>query len=276
MATDGRSALERRMGSAAKRRESGVRSIVCIKRVPDSATRIRIGPHGRSIDPEGVKYVMNPYDEFALEEALRLREAAGEGAVTAITLGPEEAKETLRSALAMGADEAVLLDADASLAATADGLSVARALADELRAREFDLLLFGKQAIDDDGSQVPVLVAELLGLPCATVVVGLGVSGGRAVARREVEGGHETVEFALPGVVSAQKGLNEPRYPSLKGIMAAKRKPLEEKKVTLEAPALELLALEEPPPAPGGEIVGEGPDAVPELVRRLREEAKAL
>lgn len=260
----------------ANRRMAGVRSIVCVKRVPDSATRIRIGADGQRIDPEGVKYVLNPYDEFALEEALRLREAAGEGAVVAVTVGTDMAAETLRSCLAMGADEALLLRAELSPEAAIDGLTVARILADELRDREFDLLLFGKQAIDDDNAQVPVLVAELLELPCATVVVELEISDGRAVATREVEGGHETVEFDLPGVVSAQKGLNEPRYPSLKGIMAAKRKPLEERDVTPPATALELLGLEEPPPPKAGQIVGEGPEAVPELVRRLREEAKVL
>lgn len=247
-------------------------SIVCLKRVPDSATRIRIALDGRRIDPEGVKYVLNPYDEFALEEAIRRKEAAGSGTVTAIALGPEESREVLRSALAMGADEAVLLKAEESL----DGLSVSRALAEEIRGREFDLLFFGKQAIDDDNMQVPAMVAEMLELPCVTVVVELEIQGGRGVAKREVEGGHEAVEFSLPAAIAAQKGLNEPRYPSLKGIMAAKRKPLEEKEVELSPAKLELLSLEEPPPPKAGEIVGEGPEAVPELVRRLREEAGVL
>jgi len=249
-----------------------VKSIVCIKRVPDSEARLRISPDGKSIDPSGVKYILNPYDEFALEEALALKERAGEGSVTAIALGPDDARETLRSALAMGADEGVLLRADASL----DGLPVARALADEIASREYDLVLFGKQSIDDDNMQVPAMVAEMLGLPCATVVVELEIADGVARARREIEGGHEVVEFDLPGVIAAQKGLNEPRYPSLKGIMAAKRKPLEEKDIAMTDPALELLELRPPPPRPEPQIVGEGPDAVPELVRRLREEAKVL
>ncbi len=247
-------------------------TIVCIKRVPDSASRVRIAPDGKSLDPGGVKFVLNPYDEFALEEAIRLKESAGEGTVTALTLGPAEAAETLRTALAMGADEAVLLESDGSH----DGLAVARALADEVGGRGFDLLLFGKQAIDDDNMQVPQMVAELLELPCVTVVVELEIDGARAVAHREVEGGHEVVEFPLPAVVAAQKGLNEPRYPNLKGIMAAKRKPLEQKQVALAPPKLELVSLEEPPAAQAGQIVGEGPDAVPELVRKLREEAKVL
>jgi electron transfer flavoprotein beta subunit len=246
--------------------------IVCIKRVPDTEARVRIASDGVSLDPAGVKYVLNPYDEFALEEAIRLREEAGEGTVTALCLGPKEAAEQLRTALAMGADDAVHLVAEPSH----DGLVTARALAAEIEDREYDLLLFGKQAVDDDNMQVPAMVAEILGLPCATVVVELEVSGSHVTARREVEGGHESVEFELPGVVAAQKGLNEPRYPSLKGIMAAKRKPLEEKEVVPGESTLELVSLSEPPPAEAGEIVGQGAEAVPELVRKLREEAKVL
>jgi len=249
-----------------------LRSIVCIKRVPDSEARLRVAADGLSIDSSGVKFSMNPYDEFALEEALRLKEQVGEGSVTAVTVGPDDSRETLRSALAMGADEGVLLRS----AGSHDGLAVARALADEIATREYDLVLFGKQAIDDDGMQVPAMVAQLLNLPCATVVVDLQIDAGVATAKREIEGGHEIVEFDLPGVVAAQKGLNEPRYPSLKGIMAAKRKPLEEKDITMVEPKIELLALTPPPARPEPQIVGEGADAVPELVRRLREEAKVL
>ena len=246
-----------------------MKSIVCIKRVPDSETRIRIGADGTAIDPAGVKFVMNPYDEFALEEALRLKEASGDGSVTVISVGPEEAKETLRTALATGADEAVLLRTEGST----DGLAVARALVQEIGSREYDLLFFGKQAIDDDNMQVPAMVAELLELPCATVVVELKVDGGKAVARREVEGGHEVVEFDLPAVIGAQKGLNEPRYPSLKGIMAAKKKPLEVKEIDLPDSKLRIRELREPAARTEGEIVGEGAEAVPELVRRLRDKA---
>ncbi|MFW6191866.1 MAG: electron transfer flavoprotein subunit beta/FixA family protein [Gemmatimonadota bacterium] len=246
--------------------------IVCVKRVPDSETRVRIADDGRSIDPSGVKYVLNPYDEFALEAALELREAAGGGAVTVLTLGGPDARETLRTALAMGADEAVLLEGEPP----ADGLVTARALADEIGGRDPDLVLFGKQAIDDDNMQVPAMVAELLGFPCATVVVDLEVDDGRLRASREVEGGHEPVECDLPAVVSAQKGLNEPRYASLKGIMAAKKKPLETKPAEPAEPGLEVRSMREPPEREAGEILGEGPEAVPELVRRLHEEAKVL
>ncbi len=246
-----------------------MKSIDCIKRVPDSEARIRIAGDGRSIDPSGVKYLMNPYDEFALEEAIRLKEAAGEGSVTVVSVGPEASKETLRTALSMGADEAVLLQC----AGSPDGLAIARALVAEIGGRERDLVLFGKQAIDDDNMQVPAMVAELLHLPCATVVVELEIADRHAVARREVEGGHEVIEFDLPAVVSAQKGMNEPRYPSLKGIMAAKKKPLEVKEVERPESKVEILSLEEPPARESGDVVGEGAEAVPELVRRLRERA---
>lgn len=249
-----------------------MKSIVCIKRVPDSETRVTIGRDGRSLDPSGVKFVMNPYDEFALEEALARKEKAGEGHVTVVTLGSADSVETLRSALAMGADEALLLRAEAP----ADGLVVARALAEAIKDREFDLLLFGKQAIDNDNMQVPAMVAELLELPCATVVTELEINGRHVTAHREVEGGHEVVEFDLPGVIAAQKGLNKPRHPSVKGIMMAKKKPLEQRDVELATSGLEVLELVQPPPRPQPEIVGEGPDAVPELVRRLREEARVL
>jgi electron transfer flavoprotein beta subunit len=150
---------------------------------------------------------------------------------------------------------------------------IARALAEEIGGREYDLILFGKQAIDDDNMQVPAMVAELMGLPCASVVVELQIEGRHVVAHREIEGGHEIVEFDLPAVVGAQKGLNEPRYPSLKGIMAAKKKPLEVKEIDLAEPKVRIVALQEPPPRAGGEIVGQGPEAVPELVRRLRDRA---
>jgi len=252
--------------------DSLVNSIVCIKRVPDSETRVRIAADGKGIDRSGVKFDMNEYDKYAIEEAIRRKEEAGQGTVTVITVGGDDAKETLRQALAMGADEAVLLRAETSL----DGLPVAIALSDEIGEREFDLLLFGKQAIDDDGMQVPAMVAELLGLPAATVVVSLQIDGRRVKARREVEGGHEILEFDLPGVVAAQKGLNEPRYPSLKGIMAAKKKPLVEKDIKLVDGGLELIELSGPPARPEPQILGEGIEPVAELVRRLREEVKVL
>src|SRR6266581_3865872 len=240
---------------------------VCIKRVPDSETRVKIGSDGKRIDEAGVKFVLNPYDEFAVEEGLR------RGEVTVLSLGPSGAQETIRTALAMGADRGVLLQTDAI---PADGFVTAQALAAELKAGGWDLILFGKMAIDDYDQQVGPMVAELLGLPCVTAVAHLEIEGGKGVAEREIEGGVEVVAFPLPAVLTADKGLNEPRYPALKGIMAAKKKPLEVKPVALGGGGFEILGLTPPAERKEGKIVGEGAAAVPELVRLLREEAKVL
>ena len=250
---------------------------VCIKRVPDSETRVKITADGTKLDEAGVKFVLNPYDEFAVEEALQRKEKAGTGEVAIFCLGPAAAQETIRTALAMGAERGVLLQSDAI---PADGFVTAQALAAELKAGTWDLILFGKMAIDDYNQQVGPMVAELLGLPCVTAVAHLEIdhTTGRGVAEREIEGGIEVVEFPLPAVLTADKGLNEPRYPALKGIMAAKKKPLEVKPVQLGAGGggIEIVALTPPPQRKDGKIVGEGAGAVPELVRLLREEAKVL
>ena len=246
---------------------------VCIKRVPDSETRVKIAPDGKSIDEAGVKYVLNPYDEYAVEEALRRKEQAGSGEIVVIALGPAAAQETIRTALAMGADRGVLLQAEGT---HPDGLETAKALATELKDAGCDLILFGKMAIDDYNHQVGPMIAELLDLPCVTTVAHLEIEGRKGTAEREIEGGVEVVEFPLPAVLTTDKGLNEPRYPALKGIMAAKKKPLDVKPISPGPGALEIIALTLPPERQAGKIVGEGSAAVPELVRLLREEAKVL
>jgi len=242
---------------------------VCIKRVPDSETRVKIAADGKSLDEAGVKFVMNPYDEFAVEEGLR------RGEVTVLSLGPAAAQETIRTALAMGADRGILLQTDKI---PADSFETARIIAAELKTASWDLIFFGRMAIDDYSHQVGPLVAELLGLPCVTAVSHLDIDGTTGVAEREIEGGIEVVEFPLPAVLTVDKGLNEPRYPALKGIMAAKKKPLEVKPVPPGGGpgSLEVIALTPPPDRKEGKIVGEGAAAVGELVRLLREEAKVL
>jgi len=245
---------------------------VCIKRTPDTETRIRIADDERSIDPSGVKYIVSPYDEFAVEGALRTKEAAGEGEVTVLTLGDGAAQEQLRSALAMGADRAVLLEGEITM----DGLATARALVAELEDHGADLFLFGVKAADDDQQQVGPMVATLMGLPCVTAVADFEVSDGSVVCRREVEGGTDVLEASLPAVVTVTKGEFEPRYASLKGIMAAKRKPLETRSATQVPTSMTVESLTYPPERPEGKIVGEGADAAPELVRLLREEARVL
>jgi electron transfer flavoprotein beta subunit len=250
-----------------------VKIAVCIKRVPDTESRIRVAGDGVSIDEAGVKFILNPYDEYAVEEALQRRDKAGSGEVVIVTLGADAAQETIRSALAMGADRGILLTAPAI---PADGLATARALATELKGGGYDLILFGKMAVDDYNHQVGPMVAELLGLPCASAVVRLQIDGGRAVAEREVEGGVEVVECALPAVFTADKGLNTPRYPALKGIMAAKKKPIEVKPASLGAVRARVKALGSPPERKEGRLVGEGAGAVGELVRLLRQEARVI
>lgn len=246
--------------------------IVCVKRVPDTETRIRIDGSGDGIDPSGVKFIISPYDEFAVEAGLRAKEAAGEGNVRLVSFGDAAAQETLRSGLAMGADSATLLTG----APTMDGLATAKVLAAELEGADAPLVLFGIKAADDDQQQVGPMVATLLGRPCVTAVGSFELHDGSATCHREVEGGSEVVEVTLPAVLTITKGAFEPRYASLKGIMAAKRKPLEQKAAQIPASRVTVEALEPPPARPEGRIVGEGPDAAAELVRLLREEAKVL
>jgi electron transfer flavoprotein beta subunit len=247
-----------------------------MKHVPDSEALIKVKPDGSGYVKEGVKFVMNPYDEFGVEEALKKKEAAGAGEVTIVSLGPERSVEAIRTALAMGADKGVLLKIGED--EYTDALGVAKALAAELKGGDYKLIFCGKQAIDDDMAQVGPMVAELLDLPCVTVVTKVEVSGDKAVLTREIEGGKEIVEVKLPAVVACQKGLNEPRYASLPGIMKAKKKPLDIKDAKLEAANSEITKWEAPPQRPPGRII-EGDDAAAKakaLVKALREEAKVI
>jgi electron transfer flavoprotein beta subunit len=244
---------------------------VCINHVPDTAAKINIASDGKSIDKTGVPFVVNPYDEFAIEECLRIKEKQT-GEVIAVSLGNDSHKESLRKALAMGVDKAVLLKDDS----VRDSSSVARALADYLAGISPDVIFFGKQSVDSDDAAVGVMVAEMLGLPSVSVVVKLEISDGKAIAEREIEGGKEKIQTSLPAVFSAQKGLNEPRYPALKGIMAAKSKPIEE---ITPAPAqikAEVVKMQKPPSKNPGKIVGTDVNAVSELVRLLHDEAKVI
>jgi len=244
---------------------------VCINHVPDTAARILVAGDGKSIDKTGVTYVVNPYDEFAIEEGLRLKEKNG-GEVIAISLGGDAHKETLRKAYAMGVDKAVLLKDETPR----DSFSVAQALAEYVKELQADVIFFGKQSVDGDDAAVGAMVAEFLQLPSVSAIVKLEIANGKATAEREIEGGRETVETSLPAVFTAQKGLNEPRYPSLKGIMQAKSKPIEEKVPTPAQRKVEIAALRKPTSKNAGKIVGTDVSAVPELVRLLHEEAKVI
>lgn len=244
---------------------------VCVSHVPDTATKIKINASGRSIDPTGVTFVVNPYDEYAIEEAIRTKEKFG-GEIYAISVGSEANKETIRKALAMGADNGILLKDDNER----DSYSVAKALSDEIKTLGCELVFLGKQSVDFDNSITGQLTAEMLGYSCITIVVDLKIDNQKVIAEREIEGGREIVESELPIVITTQKGLNEPRYASLKGIMAAKKKIIEEKPASPSENVSEIIKMYNPPAKNPGKVLGTDSSAVPELVRLLREEAKVI
>jgi electron transfer flavoprotein beta subunit len=260
-------------------------SIVCLKEVPDTETRIEVRD-GKIVE-EGIQYVMNPYDEFALEEALKWQEQFG-GKVTLVSLGPDRARESILKGLAMGADEVYHLSDDAFLGG--DAYATAKALAAAIeKVGAYDVVFCGKQAVDQDNASVGIMLAELLDLPHVSVVSKLEIAegGNCATAERDIEGGREVVETSLPAVITAQKGLNEPRYPSFRGIRQARSKPftqwtvfdvgLDPGEVGLAGAKLEVVQVTPPPERPPGRIIGGEPaEAAKEVVRLLREEAKVI
>jgi electron transfer flavoprotein beta subunit len=247
-----------------------VRIAVCIKRVPEMDVKFRVAPSGVAIDESGLKFDMGDFDGYALEVGLQLAERDG-GEVTVVSLGPASVQETLRKALSMGASRAIHLEAER---VPFDNFAVAEALARELAG--YDLVLFGKMAGDTASGSVGLMVAELLGIPMVHACSRLEVSNGWLTARREIEGGAEIVRLQLPGAASIDEGIARLRYPSLKGIMAAKKKSLEVRPAALGEERLMVVRMELPPERQGGRIVGTGVAAVPELVRLLQTEAKVL
>ncbi|MCX7880500.1 MAG: electron transfer flavoprotein subunit beta/FixA family protein [Ignavibacteria bacterium] len=245
--------------------------LVGISRVPDTATRILVGKDGKSIDEQGVKFIINPYDEFALEEGLRIKEKFG-GEVVTITVGPEPSKEIIRTALAMGADRAVLVKTNSSF----DSFFTAKNIA--IYAKEFnpDIILFGKQSVDYDSLAVPAMVSELLNFPLITIVSKLTIDGSKVVAERDVVGGREVVETTLPCVISAQKGLNEPRYPKLPDILKAKNKPIDERSPQETSPMYEIINMEIPHRARKNIILSDSDEDIAEIARLLHEDAKII
>src|SRR4051812_33531924 len=216
---------------------------------------------------------MDDFASYAVEVALQMKEKAGSGEVVVLALGPDNVQETLRKAMSLGADRAIQLKADA---VPFDGLAVAKALAAELKSGGFDLVLFGKHAFDTSAGVVGTATAELLDLPCVTAASKLEIANGKGSARRELEGAAEMVEFALPAVITIDEGIARPRYPSLKGIMAAKKKPFESKPAQLGTVRVAVKGMALPPDRPPGRIIGEGTAAVAELVKLLQTEAKVL
>jgi electron transfer flavoprotein beta subunit len=250
-----------------------VKIAVCIKRTPDSESRFKIAASSTAIDEAGLKFDIDDFASYAVEVALQINEKQGPGETVVYAVGPDVVQETLRKAMSMGAERGVQLKTDS---VPHDGLAVAKALAAELKSGGYDLILFGKHAFDTSSGIVGTAVAELLDVACVTAATKLDIANGRGTARRELEGAAETVEFALPAVVTIDEGIARPRYPSLKGIMAAKKKPLETKPAQLGDVRVTVKSMQLPPERPAGRIIGEGADAVPELVRLLQTEAKVL
>lgn len=256
---------------------------VLVKQVPDTAAQIQIKPDQSGIVPEGIKYVLSPYDEFGVEEALRLKEKLGEGEVAALTVGPERAIEMLRNCMAMGVDQAVRIwNTEIE---KIDAFGTAILLSKKLESMKPDLIWCGRQAVDDDMGVVGGVVAEKLQMPFVSLVNKFELLEDKKTVRvtRQSEGGEEVIEVALPCVLSAQKGLNDPRYPSLAGMMKAKKKEIEEVDALTLIPDImqsvksEMVRLEPPPPRPPGRMLkGTPEEMVKELVRALREEAKVI
>ncbi len=255
-----------------------MRIFVCVKPAPDTAAKIKVSPGAKEID-KGVKYGLGPYDLRAVSRALALREAAG-GEVVAVCAGnpnkgENEARKGIKEALALGVDRGVLIPD--TQPENRDPLAVAKALAAAIQAEgAFDLVFFGRQAVDDQALSVGPMVATVLGVPCVTDAVGIEVQDGKALVKRAAEGRVQTIEVTLPAVITGQRDLGEEKYPKLKEILAANKKPIAEFAFSWPAPAYEVVALAPPPEPVAGKIVGNGPDVVPELLRLLQEEAKVL
>lgn len=262
--------------------------VVLVKSVPDTESKIKIAGDGLSIDPAGVKFVMNPYDEYAVEEGLRIRERLKDDTTVAVvSMGPDRVVDVLRTALAMGADDAVHVNDPAFEGG--DGHASARVLAEAVRLLGPDLILAGKQGIDDDLSWMGAAIAEHLGIPQAQIVTELTLADDRksVTARRRVEGADELVEMSLPALVTCDKGLNEPRYASLPGIMKAKKKeirkvalgdlPLKPEQVGAAGSATRLVKYYSLPERPPVKMIqGDAATQAKELARLLREEAKVI
>jgi electron transfer flavoprotein beta subunit len=246
--------------------------LVPIKRVVDYNVKIRVKPDQTGVDLANVKMSMNPFDEIGVEEAIRLKEKGVATEIIAVSVGPQEAQETIRTALAMGADRGILV----KVAHEVEPLTVAKILAGIAKAENPQLIILGKQAIDDDSNQTGQMLAQLLGWSQGTFASKVTIEGGKAEVTREVDGGLQTVRLTLPAIVTTDLRLNEPRYASLPNIMKAKKKPIDEKSPADygvdPTPRLKVLKVSEPPKRKGGVKV----KTVQELVDKLKNEAGVI
>lgn len=245
--------------------------VVCINHLPDTASKILLNPDNQSIDDSNITYVLNPYDEYAVEEAVKLKEAHN-GELIVLSVGDETHKESMKKALAMGCDKGVLIKGDKNL----DSQNIAFALASEVREIKPEIVFLGKQSVDFDNSVIAPMLAEMTEMNSVSLVNHLEISGEKVTAKREIEGAEEVVETAIPVVISVDKGINEPRYPTLKGIMQAKKKPLEEKEFEFQENKIEIIEMQLPEDKKAGEIIGNDVSAVPKLIDLLKNEAKVI
>ena len=246
--------------------------LVAVKRVVDFNVKIRVKADGSGVELANVKMSMNPFDEIGVEEAIRLKEAGKATEIIAVSIGPAQAQETLRTALAMGADRAILVKHDGYI----EPLSVAKILKAVVEAEKPDIVILGKQAIDDDCNQTGQMLSALLGLSQATFASKLEINGSEALVTREIDGGLQTIKVKLPFIMTTDLRLNQPRYASLPNIMKAKKKPLEEKTPADfgvdVAPRLKIVKTSEPPKRQAGVKV----KSVAELVQKLKDEAGVI
>jgi len=246
--------------------------VVCVSLVPDSTTKIKISGNNKSIDENGVTYIINPYDEFAVEEAVQLKEKKN-AETFAISFGSVKHKEAIKKAFQMGIDKGILIQTDSE---DFDSFTTAKNLADTIKEINPDIIFFGKQSIDFDGSVVPGMVGELLGIRSVNVVTKIEYGENILTLEREIEGGKEIITASMPVVIGTQKGINTPRYPNLKSIMASKSKPIEERKATYTGNLTSVNEMKLPEGKGKGKILTDGINSVPELVNLLRNEAKVI
>jgi electron transfer flavoprotein beta subunit len=246
--------------------------LVCVSRVPDTAAKIKVSSDNKSLDTAGIKFILNPYDEYALEEAIQLKEKNG-GELTVVTVADDSATDILRTALAMGADKAIHIKANQL---EKDTFFVAKNISNVAKELNPDIIFLGKQSIDFDSFQMSAMLGGLLDLPSVDVVSQLDYSDGSIKGEKDIEGGKVSFESSLPAVVSVQKGIKEPRYPKLPQIMKAKKKPIEDRDAEETALRTELIEMAIPEKNRAGKILSDSESDISELVRLLHEEAKVI
>lgn len=243
--------------------------LVCISNVPDTTTKITFTNNNQEFNTSGVQYIINPYDEIALSKAIDLAGGGANGTVTVITVGDSSTEPTIRKALATGADKAVRVNAT-----PADAWFVAHQIADYAKKNNFDLILTGRESIDYNGAQVAAILGELLNIPSVSVAKGLSIENGQATVEREIEGGKEVLSSSLPLVVGTAEGVAEPKIPNMRGIMAARTKPLEVKEPIEVTPVVKVKSYDTPPARGNVKLISE--DNIQELIQLLHTEAKVI